>query len=463
MDETQLLEHLRTLRKANNTAPHKPLLLLWLLRRFTTTGSTWVRYADVEKPVGELIDRYGKPTVKPLPDRAAMPFVHLERELWDVRDGADEPIDTSVPERGSWLREREAHGRLHDSVEHLLRDPEIHAAAQKTLLTHFDPDTAERVVIDIGGRTPAASLEYTGTHHPEKRHRGEDFDRRLRTAAMEWLQELADQGQETVTAKQLTEFRFEGQRIPLVGDGRRVWAPPPLDAALSIRGPVPESEADDGLARFGYDGEEPSAEEAIRRALERNAPLVWFVEVDQDLYLPHFPVRVVADEPAERRVVLALSGESPEENDSDERRYGERLVRSRLHQKVFSARVLLAYGAACAVCGLHYPDLLDGAHILPDGHPDGRPVVPNGIALCKLHHAAFDRKLIGIRPDLRIEVAPWVRADRSDNLMARYGLRDLHDTRLTVPRSPRDRPNREALEVRYHEYLRHVGAVERSR
>ena len=46
----------------------------------------------------------------------------------------------------------------------------------------------------------------------------------------------------------------------------------------------------------------------------------------------------------------------------------------------------------------------DAAHILPDGHPRGEPVVPNGLALCKLHHAAFDGHVLGVRPNLAVEL-----------------------------------------------------------
>lgn len=43
--------------------------------------------------------------------------------------------------------------------------------------------------------------------------------------------------------------------------------------------------------------------------------------------------------------------------------------------------------------------MLDAAHIIPDPDPDGHPEVSNGLSLCKFHHAAFDRRIIGIRPD----------------------------------------------------------------
>jgi putative restriction endonuclease len=35
----------------------------------------------------------------------------------------------------------------------------------------------------------------------------------------------------------------------------------------------------------------------------------------------------------------------------------------------------------------------------------GQPMVPNGIPLSKLHHAAFDAHLIGIDPDYRLHIA----------------------------------------------------------
>jgi putative restriction endonuclease len=44
--------------------------------------------------------------------------------------------------------------------------------------------------------------------------------------------------------------------------------------------------------------------------------------------------------------------------------------------------------------------------VLPnqDSGPDRHPEVSNGLSLCKIHRAAFDRGIIGIRPDYAIEV-----------------------------------------------------------
>ena len=79
-----------------------------------------------------------------------------------------------------------------------------------------------------------------------------------------------------------------------------------------------------------------------------------------------------------------------------------------MHQQEVRQRVLRAYREQCAICRLRHEELLDAAHILPDGHPRGEPFVPNGLALCKLHHAGFDRHVLGVRPDLTVELRPDV-------------------------------------------------------
>ena len=47
--------------RARLRAPHKPLLLLWLFGRFTSTGSTTAAYSEAEEPVSTLINDFGPP------------------------------------------------------------------------------------------------------------------------------------------------------------------------------------------------------------------------------------------------------------------------------------------------------------------------------------------------------------------------------------------------------------------
>jgi putative restriction endonuclease len=80
-------------------------------------------------------------------------------------------------------------------------------------------------------------------------------------------------------------------------------------------------------------------------------------------------------------------------------------------------------------------------------------VVPNGLALCKIHHAAFDQNIIGIRPDAVVELNS-VLVETTDGPMLRHGLQEVHRTTLWVPHAPGKRPDPERLEVRYDQFRR---------
>ena len=124
----ELLAQLARLRQApidQKRAPHKPLLLLWLFGQFAATGSSAGSYQQAEEPVSQLINEFGPPVASPTlaRQRAAMPFVHLERDLWDLRDAAGSEIGPDAPERRTWLLDHRAIGRLRLPVERLLADP----------------------------------------------------------------------------------------------------------------------------------------------------------------------------------------------------------------------------------------------------------------------------------------------------------------------------------------------------
>jgi putative restriction endonuclease len=160
MGRDELMSTLAGLRQARigaHRAPHKPLLVLWLLGRFVTSGSTAVTYDEAEGPVSRLINDFGPAVTNPsqAKQRAAMPFVHLERTLWDLRDSVGRPIPPTDPDRGGWLRAQGAHGRMRPEVERLLVDPGTVAAAAGLLLQqHFTP-ALQAPICDAVGLEPA--------------------------------------------------------------------------------------------------------------------------------------------------------------------------------------------------------------------------------------------------------------------------------------------------------------------
>jgi putative restriction endonuclease len=78
--------------------------------------------------------------------------------------------------------------------------------------------------------------------------------------------------------------------------------------------------------------------------------------------------------------------------------------------------------------------------------------VPNGLALCKIHHAAYDQRILGIRPDYVIEIHQRL-LDELDGPMLRYGLQEHHGKPLMrLPRRRADLPDRDRLEERYAQF-----------
>lgn len=169
----------------------------------------------------------------------------------------------------------------------------------------------------------------------------------------------------------------------------------------------------DGFLRYRYRGTDPLHHDnvGLRRAMERQLPLVYLYGTAPGWYRPEWPVFIVNNNPSSLTFTVAMDDPQAlrpdltfDVVDEARRSYVTRLVRQRLHQLAFRQRVLLAYRESCAVCRLRHVELLDAAHIRPDAHPAGLPIVSNGLAMCKLHHAAFDRNIVGIRPDLIVEV-----------------------------------------------------------
>ncbi len=198
--------------------------------------------------------------------------------------------------------------------------------------------------------------------------------------------------------------------------------------------------------------------------MSERLPLVYFHGLVPGKYLATWPVFVVGDDPASLTFSVAVDdaqhlglARAPDplaaDSTPDElrRRYVTAAVKVRLHQRSFRERVLEAYRRQCAFCRFKHEEMLDAAHIVPDAHPDGEPLVRNGLALCTLHHAAFDRYFLGVRPDHVIEVRADLLGEEDGPTLV--GIQSLHGKRILLPTRPSQRPDPGLLSVRYHSFL----------
>ena len=294
-------------------------------------------------------------------------------------------------------------------------------------------------------------------------------DIEIRRAVFDWLTEQRQEHGEALSRASLESFSLSGKRIPLVGP-QGIWKPAvcelPLSITTVVRGPYADAfDERTSTLSYSYRGTNPHFwdNDALRKTMAERVPLVYFHSLVRGWYVPSYPAFVVGDDPASLKFTVQWDDISTAyttaamqiaDGDAEARRaYVTRAVRQRLHQELFRERVLRAYQERCALCSLRHQELLDAAHITPDSHPEGEPVVSNGVALCKLHHAAFDRLFFAVRPDYVIEVKASILAEH-DGPMLVVGLQQIHGKLLLLPRRPSDRPDPKRLEQRYADFLR---------
>jgi putative restriction endonuclease len=297
-------------------------------------------------------------------------------------------------------------------------------------------------------------------------------DARVRGAAFEWLSgQVAIHGDVLQRSILAQGFILDGNRIPLVGPQGifkpRVLSEAPLSITTAPEGPYDDAFGTDGLLRYRYRGtnRDHPDNRGLRFAMERRLPLIYFHGIVPGKYVATWPVFVVKDNPADLFFSVAvddathvgLSADQDQSNglvseDSMARRvYITAAVRQRLHQRAFRERVLDAYRHQCSFCRLRHEELLDAAHIIGDTEPKGEPLVRNGLSLCKLHHAAFDRHFLGLRPDYVLEVRPDILRERDGPTLV-HAIQALHGASITLPRKSVQQPSRELLEIRYERF-----------
>lgn len=243
----------------------------------------------------------------------------------------------------------------------------------------------------------------------------------------------------------------------------------PLSITTSPTNPYGDRMDNEDIILYHYQGEDPVRYDNVwlRNAMEKKVPLIYFFGIEKGVYAATWPVFIVSDNQALKFFAVQVSDRAiisnytatntdslwlADGNDDGRRAYTTITEKKRLHQQKFRYKVLRAYHEQCALCRLRHAELLDAAHIIPDGEEGGEPVVNNGLSLCKLHHAAYDKFFLGITPDYRIEVRQDV-LDEEDGPMLRHGLKGLHGGRLIVPRSVKAKPSPERLDRIYEKFL----------
>ena len=232
------------------------------------------------------------------------------------------------------------------------------------------------------------------------------LDSQIRAALFLWLSERFARNGGIFTRVELErEFFFEGKVVTLIG-ASGIWFPKGFDIPISIttttKGLYPDK-YENNMLRYSYQGDDfrNRFNVGLRKAFESKIPLVYFRAVVPGKYEALWPMIIKRDNPNELCIEADLAQvyvneqfKTLEVSEVIDREYANATVKTRLHQPAFRFQVLKAYNDTCTLCGLKHPELLDAAHIIADSDPDGKPEVPNGLSLCKIHHVSYSIYLL---------------------------------------------------------------------
>ena len=300
-----------------------------------------------------------------------------------------------------------------------------------------------------------------------------DLDERaFRESAFAWLRARI-LIKPALSREDLSHFIFQGREFRLLGPYTGIWKPKEMSSAVAFstgfysdenKRPYHDHMGSDGMLRYKWQGDDANHADqvALRTAMQRGDDLIYFVGVgyegNRQVYDPVFPVRLVAEEPDQQQFVVSLGAEQSYAGADASaqvieiaKKYNERLVKTRLHQPVFRTQVRLAYEYRCAVCRLPFVELLDAAHIKSDAD-GGAAIVTNGLALCKIHHGAFDANLMGISPDYKISIRQSV-LETFDGPTLQHSLKEMDGEKLRqLPPRKEQLPDSDLLAERFEEF-----------
>jgi putative restriction endonuclease len=292
-------------------------------------------------------------------------------------------------------------------------------------------------------------------------------------AAFEHVRRLSEIHDHLTATELKPGFVFESERIPLINPQRGIFKPQQMRFLLSIKTVFPKPGAkvwyDDQrdvhrqifganeTIEYAFMGQDPDAADNrwLREAFENQIPIIYFLGIAPGRYQAVFPAFISGwDATAlKARVAFGVPDQetlTPPEN-ALERRYALRAVKQRVHQASFREAVITAYNGRCALSGLPESRLLDAAHIVEDKDEQfGQPVVPNGIPLSKIHHAAFDAHLIGIDPDYHLHVSERLLVQHDGPMLE--ALKRLNGETIHLPNRMKDRPDRDRLSLRFERF-----------
>ena len=267
-------------------------------------------------------------------------------------------------------------------------------------------------------------------------------------------------------------FAWHGETLHFETKARGIFKPRQMSAGvLSIKTTVPRGDRvniyndqlkDDGFYHYSLQAGNTrgGANKLLWQSCESQQPFIYFHAVAPAVYKALWPcfIETIVDDMTMpyARVFIGTRVDFRESNvvqfpEPIDRRYMVRESKIRLHQASFREMILNAYGRRCAITGMKEERLIEAAHIIPDAETSEKQFVHNGIALSRIHHKAYDARLISIDPDYKIHVSDRLKEGEVNEFMD-VSFRKIEGMKLHLPRDAELRPNRNYLARNFEKY-----------
>ncbi len=167
MDVAERLSSVRTWKRGDERAPHKPLLLLYAIARYTQGGQRLIPFAQVQEQLGTLLEEFGLPRKNTHPEN---PFRHLQSDrIWEVQGTLPEDLPSGRSVSKKKLLDANAVGGLSQDLYDALKDGGEAARAIETILQNEFPDTYHEDILNALG-IELDSLTLRRRRDPQFRH-----------------------------------------------------------------------------------------------------------------------------------------------------------------------------------------------------------------------------------------------------------------------------------------------------
>ena len=170
----QKFESLRPWQKSGKRAPHKPLLVLYAIRRLLQDSERCLRYSEVHENLRKLLEEFGPTEAKPRP---YYPFWHLKNDgVWEIPDA--EKIRETVsgdPFKRDLDRHDVSGGFPKDIAHQLQKDSTLSLEIIQSLLEiHFPHSIHEDILQAVEIDSPL-QISKPQRRDPKRRKRDHSF------------------------------------------------------------------------------------------------------------------------------------------------------------------------------------------------------------------------------------------------------------------------------------------------